>query len=52
MKHDNTTPEATAGPTGLTDENTAAGLDLTPLGLHDAPAHQEDAESLVYTGNS
>jgi hypothetical protein len=27
-------------------------LDLSPAGLADAPAHQEDLESLVYPGNS
>jgi hypothetical protein len=27
-------------------------LDLTPDGLADAPAHEEDQESLVHTGNS
>jgi hypothetical protein len=27
-------------------------LDLSPEGLADAPAHQEDPDSLVYPGNS
>ena len=27
-------------------------LDLTPEGLADAPAHQQDSESIVHTGNS
>jgi hypothetical protein len=27
-------------------------LDLTPEGLADAPAHQQDFESIVHTGNS
>jgi hypothetical protein len=27
-------------------------LDLTPEGLADAPAHEEDFDSLVHTGNS
>ncbi|MDQ0618627.1 hypothetical protein [Arthrobacter globiformis] len=27
-------------------------LDLTPDGLADAPAHQQDTESIVHTGNS
>jgi hypothetical protein len=27
-------------------------LDLTPEGLADAPAHEEEPESLVHTGNS
>jgi hypothetical protein len=27
-------------------------LDLTPEGLSDAPAHQQDPESIVHTGNS
>jgi hypothetical protein len=27
-------------------------LDLTPEGLADAPAHQQDPESIVHTGNS
>jgi hypothetical protein len=32
--------------TGLED------LDLSPQGLADAPAHQEDPDSIVYAGNS
>ena len=33
--------------------NTAVDdLDLTPAGLADTPAHEEDSESLVHTGNS
>jgi hypothetical protein len=27
-------------------------LDLTPEGLADAPAHEQDSESIVHTGNS
>ncbi|WP_171046836.1 hypothetical protein [Pseudarthrobacter sp. NamE5] len=27
-------------------------FDLTPQGLADAPAHEEDFESIVHTGNS
>ncbi|MBT2546886.1 hypothetical protein [Arthrobacter sp. ISL-65] len=27
-------------------------LDLTPDGLADAPAHQQDPSSIVHTGNS
>ena len=27
-------------------------MDLTPEGLADAPAHEEDQESIVHTGNS
>jgi hypothetical protein len=27
-------------------------LDLTPAGLADAPANEQDRESLVHTGNS
>lgn len=27
-------------------------LDLTPAGLADAPAHQQEPDSLVHTGNS
>lgn len=27
-------------------------FDLTPEGLADAPAHQEDSGSIVHTGNS
>ncbi|WP_181037536.1 hypothetical protein [Arthrobacter sp. ZGTC412] len=27
-------------------------LDLTPAGLADAPAREEDRESIVHTGNS
>ena len=41
----NTTPPATT-PTDVED------LDLTPEGLADAPAHQQDQESIVHTGNS
>lgn len=45
-----TTPNATrppsTAPVGLED------LDLTPEGLADAPAHQQDLESIVHTGNS
>jgi hypothetical protein len=32
--------------TGLED------LDLSPQGLADTPAHQEDPDSIVYAGNS
>jgi hypothetical protein len=41
----NQTAPSTA-PTNLED------LDLTPDGLADAPAHQQDQESIVHTGNS
>jgi len=44
-------PEA-VGAAGNENPVTAADLDLTPFGLNDAPAHQEDVESIVYTGNS
>jgi hypothetical protein len=27
-------------------------MDLTPEGLSDTPAHQQDPESIVHTGNS
>ncbi|MBT2566971.1 hypothetical protein J7I84_10790 [Arthrobacter sp. ISL-85] len=40
-----TTPHAVTD-TGVED------LDLTPDGLADAPAHEEDQESIVHTGNS
>jgi hypothetical protein len=46
----------TTGPAARANEKlnaiSIADLDLTPQGLDDAPAHQEDAESIVYTGNS
>lgn len=46
-----TEPEATlvgaqASPAGIED------LDLTPSGLADAPASQQDSDSIVHTGNS
>jgi hypothetical protein len=40
------TTAPTAPPVGIED------LDLTPEGLSDAPAHQQDPESIVHTGNS
>ncbi|MDP9696799.1 UNVERIFIED_ORG: hypothetical protein J2X79_004382 [Arthrobacter globiformis] len=40
------TPTPTTTPIGIED------LDLTPEGLSDTPAHQQDAESIVHTGNS
>ncbi|WP_171046792.1 hypothetical protein [Pseudarthrobacter sp. NamE5] len=33
-------------------EGALEDLDLTPAGLADAPAHQQDPQSLVHTGNS
>ncbi len=30
----------------------AERLDLSPLGLADAPANQQDPDSIVYVGNS
>jgi hypothetical protein len=46
-----TTPDAThaAGQKSLT---CIEDLDLTPEGLANAPAHQQDPESIVHTGNS
>lgn len=46
-----TKPETTliggqASPAGIED------LDLTPSGLADAPANEQDADSIVHTGNS
>jgi hypothetical protein len=41
--------------TNATTADTHAALedmDLTPDGLADAPAHEEDQESIVHTGNS
>jgi hypothetical protein len=41
--------------TAAPDEEAPAGietLDLTPEGLADAPARQEDSGSIVHTGNS
>lgn len=34
------------------DRTPIEDLDLTPDGLADTPAHQEDPDSLVHTGNS
>ena len=34
------------------DDISIADFDLTPHGLDDAPAHQQDTESIVYIGNS
>jgi hypothetical protein len=39
----------------ITDKEALAGIeafDLTPEGLADAPASQEDSGSIVHTGNS
>lgn len=46
-----TEPETTnngsqASPAGIED------LDLTPSGLADAPANEQDQDSIVHTGNS
>jgi hypothetical protein len=42
-----TTPnDGRPGPVGIED------LDLTPAGLADAPASEQDRESIVHTGNS
>jgi len=41
--------------TAITGKQAPLGLyafDLTPEGLADAPAHQEDSGSIVHTGNS
>lgn len=44
-----TAPHAAEGPAAPT---AFEDLDLTPDGLADAPAHQQDPDSLVHTGNS
>lgn len=42
-----------ASPASIGEEHTGLqSLDLSPQGLADAPAHQEDPDSLVYAGNS
>ncbi|MBT2567000.1 hypothetical protein J7I84_10955 [Arthrobacter sp. ISL-85] len=41
-----TTPALREDRTGIED------LDLTPEGLAGTPAHQEDPDSIVHTGNS
>lgn len=46
-----TADPATAGPAHETRRG-LEDLDLTPEGLADTPAHQEDYESIVHTGNS
>jgi hypothetical protein len=41
--------------TAVPDKEAPAGIeafDLTPAGLADAPARQEDSGSIVHTGNS
>jgi hypothetical protein len=45
------TPEATADD-GQENLISIEDLDLTPEGLADAPASEEDLESIVHTGNS
>jgi hypothetical protein len=35
-----------------TERTGLENLDLSPQGLADAPAHQEDPDSIVYAGNS
>lgn len=46
-----TEPLATAV-TGKKTPICIEAFDLTPEGLADAPAHQEDSGSIVHTGNS
>ncbi|MET1085919.1 MAG: hypothetical protein ABWY04_02165 [Arthrobacter sp.] len=46
MTTDNATSQPNSTHAGLD------GLDLTPEGLADAPAHQQDPDSIVHTGNS
>lgn len=41
-----------ATPAGQKNLTCIEDLDLTPEGLADAPAHQQDPESIVHTGNS
>jgi hypothetical protein len=48
-------PHTETPTTAITDQETPAGietLDLTPEGLAEAPAHEEDSGSIVHTGNS
>ena len=52
MTHNNPAAAHTTTTNGKDTAIIAADLDLTPHGLEDAPAHQEDPESIVYTGNS
>ncbi len=44
-------PAAPAAATPGTSSG-AEGWDLSPLGLADAPANQQDPDSIVYVGNS
>jgi hypothetical protein len=49
------TPHTETPTTTVPDKEAPAGietLDLTPEGLADAPAHEEDSGSIVHTGNS
>lgn len=41
-----------ATPAGGSETPAVEDLDLTPDGLADAPAREQDPESLVHTGNS
>ncbi|MDQ0768031.1 hypothetical protein QF031_000780 [Pseudarthrobacter defluvii] len=48
-----TAPASVHGPAAAHDRVAAVEhLDLTPAGLADAPAQQQDPDSLVHTGNS
>lgn len=39
-------------PAGGSETPAIEDLDLTPEGLADTPAHEQDPDSLVHTGNS
>jgi hypothetical protein len=41
-----------AFPPARTERPALEDLDLSPQGLADAPAHQEDPDSIVYAGSS
>jgi hypothetical protein len=52
MTDNNTNPRPAICIRGTDNDINIADFDLTPRGLDDAPAHQQDTESIVYTGNS
>jgi hypothetical protein len=47
-----TTPHAIPPATALGEHLGLEELDLSPQGLADAPANQQDPDSIVYAGNS
>jgi len=51
MTH-HTAPYLGSGPAASGDPLGVEDLDLSPQGLADAPASQQDPDSIVYPGNS